>query len=458
MATRTLYLSQIIGKPVLDPEDRPVGILGDLVVRLGGPFPPVTGLTLRLGGIGKTVDSRATYLHWGQVASVSLRGVSLSSVRLDLRTFLRRHGELLLRADLLDQQVMDLHGRKLVRVNDVQLACAGANGTDLRLAGIDVGARGLLRRLDLDSVASWLSGHTRLDLPDRVIPWESIDPVDLTELNPEGEEDMQSEQVRSRAEGNVGGAYEIQLSHEKLSALHPADVADLVEQLSAPERAAVLDAMEPEDAAETLGELEPEMQGDVLEDLPTDAAVEILAELPPDEAADALAEVSKERAEELLDELGVEDMEAAETVRQLMSFEEDVAGGMMNTSYVALSSDLTAQATIDTLRNLAPPAEEVYYVYVVDQSGMLVGVLSLRDLIVSDPGARIADIIREQSEVVSVPVDLPQEEVLRVFDKYNLLAVPVTDETGRLVGVVTIDDALATVMPDEPRRRSGVHR
>jgi magnesium transporter len=254
----------------------------------------------------------------------------------------------------------------------------------------------------------------------------------------------------------VGGAYEIQLSHERLSALHPADVADLVEQLSAPERAAVMEGMEPEQAAEALGEMEPDVQGDLLEDLPTDAAVDILAELDPDEAADALAEVSDERADELLSGLHAQDAKAAAAVRQLMSYEEDVAGGMMTTSYVALHSNLTAQQTIDTLRQIAPPAEEVYYVYVVDEANCLIGVLSLRDLIVASPERKIGDIARSRTEVVAVRPDAPEEEVLRVLEKYNLLAVPVTDNEGHLLGVITVDDALSAALPEERRPgRSG---
>jgi Mg/Co/Ni transporter MgtE len=190
------------------------------------------------------------------------------------------------------------------------------------------------------------------------------------------------------------------------------------------------------------------MQGDVLEDLPTDAAVDILSELPPDEAADALAEVSEERAQELLRGMYAED---AQAVRELMAFPKDVAGGMMNSSYVALSADLTAQQTIDQLREMAAPAEEVYYVYVVDALGKLNGVLSLRDLIVAPPSTLLSKIIEGRGEVIRVELDTPREEVIHVFDKYNLLAVPVVDGFDRLEGVITVDDALAALLPEEHR-------
>ncbi|MCL5264548.1 MAG: CBS domain-containing protein [Chloroflexi bacterium] len=437
MATAIHYLSQLTGKPVFDPEGRPVGRLGDLVVLLSGPFPPVTGLTLRLGGAGKGIGPLATFLHWSQVASVSKIGISLSSARLDLQAFRRRPGELLLETDLLDQQVMDLNGRKLVRVNDVQIVAAGVGGADLRLAGIDVGVRGLLRRLGIDLWVRWLESHTRLNVPDRVISWEIIEPIDLSDLPAD-------------LEGGVGNGVPglcrgIKLTYEKLAGLHPADVAELVAQMSAPERAAVMESLDAETAAEALGELDTDIQADVLEDLPTETAVEILAELPPDEAADVLAEVSAERADELLGGL---DAEEAKAVRELMAYPADVAGGMMTTDFVALQTHLTAQETIDTLRELAPSAEIIYYVYVVDDAGTLVGVLSLRDLIVSPPSNTLSEIVRDRDEVVHVPVDLPEDEVIQIISKYNLLALPVTDKCNRLVGVITVDDALAASLPE----------
>ncbi|MHB9092018.1 MAG: magnesium transporter, partial [Chloroflexota bacterium] len=247
----------------------------------------------------------------------------------------------------------------------------------------------------------------------------------------------------------------LQLTHHKLAALHPSDVADLVEQLSAPDRATIMEALDAETAAETLGEMEPDMQADVLEDLPTKAAVSILAELPPDEAADVLADLTEERANELLKGLSPED---AEAVRELMAYPEDVAGGMMTNDYVALSASQTAQQTIDSLRKLAPPAEEVYYLYVVDDNERLLGVLSLRDLIVAPPDAKLAAIVKDAGEAVSVPADMERDEVVRVVEKYNLLALPVVDEEERLVGVITVDDALAAAVPEERRWLPRLHR
>lgn len=434
MATPIYYLSQLISLPVLDYQGEAVGRIGDFVVKLSGAYPPVTGVMLNLGRVDRSLGPRATFMPWTQVAQVTAGGLTLASTRLDLQRFRRRPGEMLVKADLLDQQVIDLDGRKLVRVNDVQLVAAGTGGRDFRLAGIDVGARGLFRRLDLDRFAGWLTARTPIRVDDRVIPWEGVEPVDLADLPPEN------------YGGATGSSRGLRLTYERLAALHPADVAEVVSQLAAPDRAAVLESLDSDVAAETLGELEPEMQGDVLEYLPTETAVDILSELPPDEAADALAEVSEERAAELLSGLDAED---AEDVRELMAYDEDVAGGLMSNHYVALEAHLTAEQTIQTLRELKPPSEEIYYVYVVDDDGYLRGVLSLRDLIVSSPDTRLSEILHPEAEVVQVPVDLPRDEVVDLFDKYNLLALPVTDEAGHLVGVITVDDALGASLPEE---------
>jgi CBS domain-containing protein/sporulation protein YlmC with PRC-barrel domain len=439
LTAQVLYLSQLLERTVLDPRGLPLGHLGDLVVGLDGPYPPVIGLTLRLGG-GRGVGPLSAFMHWDQVSSVSARAIVLASTRLDLEHFHRRPRELLLRTDLLDQQVIDVSGRKLVRVNDVQLVTLGAKGLGLRLAGVDVGGLGLLRRLGMERPAAWVGRRIAGRQLDRVVPWRDIEPIDLAELPGEAARIPVSD-------GDRAAAPPIRLAHAKLAAMHASEVAELVAMLSARERTAVLESLETEFAAETMGELEPDMRGDVLEDLPKDSAIQILAELPPDEAADALAEVSEELADELLEGLEPDD---AEDVRSLMSYPDETAGAMMSTSFVALPSSLTAEQTIVELRRLAPPADEIYYVYLVGESGVLDGVVSLRDLIVAEPTQRIGSVAGERGPVITIPVSAHQDEVVDAIDKYNLLALPVVDEEQRLVGVVTVDDALAEALP--PRR------
>jgi magnesium transporter len=440
LIAQVLYLSQLLERTVLDPTGNPLGHLGDLVVRLEGPYPPVIGLTLRLAG-GRGVGPLSAFMHWDQVRSLSPQAVILGSARLNLQRFRRRQRELLLRTDLLDQQVIDVSGRKLVRVNDVQLVTLGSTRLDVRLAGVDVGGLGLLRRLGVERPVTWVGQRVAARPLDRVVPWADIEPIDLAELP--GEEAP----VGTPGDDDRDARPPIRLAHAKLAALHASEVAELVAMLSAPDRTAVLESLETEFAAETVGELEPEMRADVLEDLPRDSAIEILAEMPPDEAADALADVPQEVADELLEGLEPED---AEDVRSLMSYPDESAGAMMSTSFVALPSSLTAEQTIAELRRLAPPADEIYYVYLVGEGGVLDGVVSLRDLIVAQPDQPIGEVAATRDPVITLPASASKDDVVDAIDKYNLLALPVVDEERRLVGVVTVDDALAEALP--PRR------
>jgi Mg2+ transporter MgtE len=240
----------------------------------------------------------------------------------------------------------------------------------------------------------------------------------------------------------------LRISHEKLAKMHPADIADVVNRLSAPQRQAVFSALDDETAADALEEMDPEDQAEIIERLDLERAADILEEMGPDEAADLLADLPEEQAERLLERM--EETEA-DDVEELLAYEEDTAGGLMTTEYVTVTSDLNAAEAIDRLRELEPEAEQVYYVYVVDARENLLGVLSLRDLIVAKPDTPLTDIMIRK--VVSVPLTASHREVAEVIRKYNLLAVPVTDVDGHLEGIVTVDDAMDTVLSGAMKRR-----
>ena len=243
-------------------------------------------------------------------------------------------------------------------------------------------------------------------------------------------------------------AVRLRISAQRIGKLHPADIADIVEELSAKQRSAIFESLTDEVAADTLEEMEPEEQVSVIAHMDSERASEILEEMPPDEVADILADLPEARAHEIL---GLMEKDEADDVRELLAFPEDTAGGMMTTEYVAVSVGLTAQECIDALRVLEPEAESIYYVYVVDEEEHLRGVLSLRDLIVANPNTPITEFMRR--EIVSVPLEASAEEVAAVLTKYNLLAVPAVDDEGRLRGIVTVDDALDRVLPEGVKRR-----
>ncbi len=410
-----LYLSQAIGRPVLDANGDPLGKVDDLIVAVGDRYPPVTGLVV-------ATDRRRIFLPWTQVARFDASGARLSTDRIDITKFQGRPNEIQLRSDLLDKQIVDIDGRKVVRVNDLRLdELAG----QLHLVAVDVGASGLIRRLGIEGGYRILARNLRLPTPERYIDWEDVDPVETSIAS-----------------------IKLRVPHAGLTELHPADLATIIDQLAPRDRAGVLAALDDEAAADAIEEMEPETQVEVLEGLAPERAADILEEMSPDDAADLVADLSDETREELL--ALMEQDEAAE-LGGLLAYPEDSAGGMMTTEFVAVPADLTAAQTIDRLRELEPDAETIYYVYVVDVDERLVGVLSLRDLIVAPPSTRISDVMIDEPVAVDVTAD--HDHVAGVMARYNLLAIPVVDLDGRLVGIVTVDDAIDTILPASRRRR-----
>jgi len=410
-----LYLSHAIGRPVLDATGEPMGKVDDLIVAVGDRYPPVTGLVV-------ATDRRRIFLPWSQVARFDGTGARLATGLIDITPFQQRPDEIPLRSDLLDKQIVDIDGRKVVRVNDLRLDELDGQ---LRLVAVDVGAAGLLRRLGLERGYRVLARNLGLPTPERYIDWEDVDPVETSIAS-----------IRLR------------VPHAGLTELHPADLATIIDQLAPRDRAGVLAALDDEAVADAMEEMEPDTQVEVLEGLAPERAADILEEMSPDDAADLVADLSDETRQELL---ALMERDEAEELGGLLAYPEDTAGGMMTTEFVAVPADLTASQTIDRLRELEPDAETIYYVYVVGSDGRLVGVLSLRDLIVAQPSTPIGEVMIEEPVAVDVTAD--RDDVASVVARYNLLAVPVTVGDGRLVGIVTVDDAIDTILPASWRRR-----
>jgi magnesium transporter len=410
-----LYLSQVIGRPVRDVNDEVMGEVADLIVAVGERYPPVTGIVV-------TTDRRRIFVPWTSVESLDASGAKLKTTTIDIGKFHQRPDEILLRADLMDKQIVDIDGRKVVRINDLRLDEVGGA---LHLVAVDVGGAGLLRRLGVEEPSRSLVARLGRALPERYIDWEDVDPVETSIAS-----------------------IKLRVPHAGLAELHPADLATIIDQLAPRDRAGVLASLDDEAVADTIEEMEPETQVEVLEDLEPARAADILEEMSPDDAADLVADLSETARGEIL--ALMEKDEAAE-VQELLSYPEDTAGGIMTTEFVAVPEHLTAAETIDRLRELEPDAETIYYVYVTDDDGKLVGVLSLRDLIVAPPSRTISEVMIREPVVVDVLAD--QDEVAEVVAHYNLLAVPVIDEEGRLAGIVTVDDAIDTVLPTSRKRR-----
>ena len=413
-----IFLSDFLRADVVDVDQRTVGSVRDVLVHVAEPFPVVTALALR----GRSRELPHV-IDWGAVRTGEGGELSLNVPTARLRPFADAEHATWLARDVLDKQIVDTDGRRVVRVNDLQLQEQDGR---MLVVGVDIGARGLLRRLGVERAGRRVSHLVGRDFPHRLISWDAVDPV---------RSDEHSMRLR--------------ISHRKLSKMHPADIAEIVEQLGGRDRAAIFASLDDETAADVVEESSEEVQAQILSRLDDERAADILEAMSPDEAADLLGDLPEERREQLISKMEADE---AEDVEELLGYEDDTAGGLMTTEFVAVPVSLSAQQTIDRLRELEPDAESIYYVYVVDEDERLLGVLSLRDLIVAPPAAPIADIMIKR--VVAVPLDASPEDVAGVMAKYNLLAVPVVDDEDRMQGIVTIDDAMDEVMPAGVRRRA----
>src|SRR6266446_7000787 len=325
-------------------------------------------------------------------------------------------GLLLLSRDLLDQQVIDVHGRKVVRVNDVDFYREIAqNRAVLKVSGVDVGARGAVRRLLKGMVPAVALRALLLRIPPREIPWDF---VDLIETDP-------ARRVK------------LKISHERLAKLHPADIADIVEDLAPDEREAVFETLDEGVAAGALEELEPKVQKAVVESLDSDRAADIVEEMQPDAAADLLADLPEERTSEILQEM---EPEERREMAELMEFGEHTAAGRMTTEYIALPVSATAHDAVEAMRNFDGRMESMSTIFLVDSHGTLSGTVPLVKIAMAKPDTPLLAL--HQEPLIYSRANAKENEFAELFDKYNLLTLPVVDDHSRLVGVITPDDVI----------------
>jgi magnesium transporter len=405
------FLCDILDQPVVEREGGSLGRLVDLTADVQEHDPPVTGLV-----ISGPRRSRL-YLPWNWVEELRPGLVAVRpGARGSLSPLERANGGTLLRKALLDKQIVDTAGAKVVRVNDLQLR--QRNGA-LVLARVDVGLRGLLRRVRLHRIIlpalKWLFGYT---LPDTLITWRLVQPVGSTDI------------------------LRLKFSQARLSRLHPADLADILEDLDRPERDRVFRALDIEVAAEVLEESDPRVQVQLIQRLPAEKASDVLEQMSPSAATDLLQELEEPHAESLLKEM---EPDAAEDVRCLLTHDEETAGGMMTTSFFSQPPQVTVGEALEAMRKEAGDLDVIYYIYVEDQDGHLLGAVNLRELLTSDPNATLESIMERR--IVSVPLEAEEADVADLFAKYGLRAIPVVDEGGRIHGVIRFKAILDVVAP-----------
>lgn len=407
------YFSEMLRLPVVDSVGEKIGIVNDLGIATGEVFPRVTALAFQ--GPGKT----PFMISWRKyVERFDENGVYLKYPATDIRFSYLQPDEVLLARDIMNKQIVDTQGMKVVRVNDIKLSATGDN--QLRLLGAEVGARGLLRAIHplLERASVRVAKLLGKPLPEDIIAWSYMDLLERS-----------TKQIK------------LSVSHKTLSELHPADIADIIEQLDPRLRTQVFAQLDTEQAAEAITELDDdELMTEMLEGLSDREASTMLATMDPDDAAALIEELDYEKAEKLLRLMGVKEEKA---IRNLLGYEEDTAGRIMTNEFVALPATATVQDAIDALRGLDEDFESIYYVYTTDTEGALTGVLSMRSLVVADRDARLKDLAFR--DVVWVAPDLDQELVADEMTKYDLVAIPVCDENRHILGIVTVDDALDVI-------------
>lgn len=408
-----LYLSQMLGRPILDARGETVAAIKDVIVRYGEEdYPPVIGLVARY-------RRRLFFIPKRDISDINENGAKMRSTVLDLRPFTRREGEVLLAKDVLDNQLIDVDGKRVVRVNDVQIIeVVGV----WRVTGADVSLQGFLRRL----MPKGFYGSSKVV---EVIDWKDVGYL---------------------ATDSASATVQLKSSKDKLSRLHPVEIAQLAETLSPIHRTEIVEALDDEIAADTLEEMSTENQARILEEMDEERAADILEEMSPDDAVDVLGEMDEEKAQELFDLM--EDEEKAD-VAELMEFAHDTAGGLMTTEFIVFPKDLTVGQAIARLREMAETPNMIYYLYVVEDenSWKISGVISLRSLILADPTYTLSQVMREKFQFAH-PNDTA-EEAAQIISEYNLLALPVIDDEGDIAGIVTVDDAMEILLPKNLQRR-----
>jgi len=402
-------LTALLGTPVTDAQGHLRGKLKDIAVATGPDAGKVAGLVLKTKSGLSLVPSQ-------EVMETPAGTLELRSP--DVLQPLKDHGNYLyLQQDLVDRQIIDIHGRKVVRVNDVDLEWLGHGAAHLlRVAEVEVGLRGALRRVFKGLLPRHKLESLSRRFASRGIPWQF---VDVIEVDP-------ARRVKLRIE------------YERLGEMHPSDLAEILEDLAPAEREAVFTSLDEEVAAETLEEVDPKLQKALLEKLDEEKIADIVEEMDPGAAADLLAELPEEQSDAILEEM---EPEERQEVEELLEFDEKSAAGAMTTEFVHVNPQATVAQAVQALRNFDGDPESVTEVYLLDEKRVLLGAVSLARLVMAQPEARLS--VLAEPRTLSCPADLKQNELAETFDKYNLHALPVVDALGRMVGVVHADHVIS---------------
>ncbi|MBM4136011.1 MAG: magnesium transporter [Nitrospira sp.] len=410
-----LFVSEILNKPVLDPKGEDLGKVKDLIIVKGEPLPKVSALIIE--------KKKGLFnLPWNNLNIFNKRIISTKIYSENLLPYELGEKDLLIVRDIFDKQIVDANGAKVVRVNDVKLE--GFNSEAVLIA-VDVGMRGIMRRLGVERGGEDMMRLFKKTLSYNLISWNYIQPFEpkLTKIS-------------------------LTVPRQMVADLHPADIAEIISQVSHEKGATFFKGLDVETAAEALSELQPDVQAAIITEMETEKAADIIEEMPPDEAADVLSDLPADKAKEILENI---EKDEAEDIQELLSHEEDTAGGLMTNEFIAYPPETTVRKAIEDFKKDAEEVETVYYIYVIDADEKLLGVVSLRELLLAPLDAKLSDIMETKLKAVTPETD--EEGVAEIISKYNLVALPVVDAEGVFLGIVAIDDVIDRMLPPAAKRK-----
>lgn len=421
----TFYLSQVTGCKIYDVNGTRLGKVIDVIVNTAhhgkhqeeGFRPVIVGLKTKISG-------ETVYLNFEFVKiKKNKRNFSFICSKIEKLPQTTIDNCLPLVKNILDRQIVDINGRKLVRVNDIRLVSIDP---EIYALAVDISTEGLLRRLGVAGVINKVLYLFKLSLPTQYILWDDVEAFDTTNFN-------------------------IKLSHasSKLQLLHPSDLADIIEEMGSLSRTKVFESMDEERAADVLEEMEPYAQAQIIESLSISKAADVLEKMPADEVADLMDELEDEKVELLLNEM---EKESSEDVRELLEYDDNEVGSLMTTDYLSFRESMTIEATLKELRIQKPEADMIYSLFITDTDEKLIATVSLRDIVISAPDLKLADIMNKQ--FISVQDEDKTDRLASIILKYDLLAIPVTDAQNTLVGMIVIDDIIEDLM-DKGKTRKG---
>lgn len=403
----SFFLSNFLYKKIYDEDEECIGELWDIYVTTENGYPKAIGYKIKKGG------EFANY-EFKNIGFYENKGKYFINV-IGVRDIILKKYSYLLSRNLLDKQIVDINGKKLVRVNDLRIAeIAG----EFKVIAADTGVMSLARRLGIEKVVKFFYSILNKQPVDSLIMWDNVESLEIVNDN-----------------------LKLTVPYQKLSELHPADIADILEDMDTNYRKKVFEALDEDIAADTLEEIEPQMQADLIENLSLPKRSEVLLNMPNDEIADILDKVDEETAEKILFDMDKED---ADEVRSLMEYREKTAGSIMNKDFIAFNVNITAQETIELLREIKPESEVAYYIYIVNENQKLQGVVSLRDLVVSNPDTKLYKIM--DSDVICVKDNDDIDSVVETAGKYDLLSLPVVDQSDILCGVIIMNDIVEDIL------------